>query len=133
MPESDAALGWSGLDMLTLVLRTEDDAVVMPSIDVLVIKLHGGAAAVHWDWQPATSAPVPAQLHVPFVPHPSTVPGIGSQGQQLEQHHRHSALSQRQPLAHPMNLLPTGKVAKWNDVFLVRREGKKDHTNAELH
>jgi hypothetical protein len=121
MPESDAALDWSRLDialMLTLVLRTEGDFVVISSIDVLVGKLHGGAAAVHWDWQLAMAAPVPAQLHVPFISHPSTVPGSGSHGQQLEQHHRHSALSQLQPSAHPMNLLPTGKVATWYDIFL---------------
>jgi hypothetical protein len=74
---------------------------------VLVGNVHGGAAT-HWGWQLAMAAPVPAQLHVPMVPQPSSVPGRGSHIQQLLQHHAQSGLSQPQPLAHPMKVLPTG-------------------------
>jgi hypothetical protein len=94
--------------MLTLELRTEANVVVLSGVDVLVGKLHGGLAAVHWGWQLAMAAPVPAQLHVPVVPHPSAVPGSGSHGQQLEQHQAQAGLSQLQPLAHPMKVLPIG-------------------------
>jgi hypothetical protein len=82
--------------------------VVGARVVVLDGRLQGGAAAVHWGWQLVMAAPVPAQLHVPVVPHPSAVPGSGSHGQQLEQHQAQAGLSQLQPLAHPMKVLPIG-------------------------
>jgi hypothetical protein len=141
--ESDAELDWNVLELastFTLVLRTGANIVVLSGIDVLIGNRHGGVAAVHWDWQEAMASPVPAQLHVPVVPHPSTVPGSGSHGQQLEQHHRHSGLSQPQPLAHPMKLLPVGYVASRRrlpelyELFIKKPEGKNEnHPNAEVH
>ena len=82
--------------------------VVGAGVVVIFGKLHGGVSAEHWTSQPAMAVPVPPQLHVPVVPHPTTVPGRGLQGQQVEQHHAHSGLAQGQPLAHPLKLLPTG-------------------------
>ena len=103
---------WDGLELaLTIVdLGTVVDFVVagaetkfvaFPDVD-MVGNLHGGIAAVHWGWQLATAAPVPAQVWM------TNVPGSGSHGQQLEQHPKQVGLLQPQPLAHPMKVLPTG-------------------------
>ena len=112
--ESDAELDWSGLGLkpvFKLVLRIERNVVVLSGVEVLVGKMHIGVVALHWGWHLAIASPVPAQLHVPVVPHPSTVPGSGSHGQQLEQHQAHSGLSQPQPLAHPRRASPPKRIS----------------------
>jgi hypothetical protein len=94
---------------ITVVLRLVVVMAVVVGARVVVLdgRLQAGVAAMHCGWHAAMAAPEPAQLHVPVVPHPSTVPGAGLHVQHLEQHQVQSALSQPQPLAHPMKLLPT--------------------------